>query len=105
MHAMANTVAPLTLSAIVFTLLAAAAPAAAQSYTVLHPFKVARENPRGLVQASDGNFYGTTSQGGASSLGSVFKVTPTGTLTTLYAFSGNDGWSPYATLVPEEDLS
>jgi len=40
----------------------------------------------GLVQGTDGNFYGTTSQGGAHDGGSVFKVTPTGSLTTLYSF-------------------
>ena len=41
----------------------------------------------GLVQATDGNFYGTTAQGGTSSnAGTVFKITPSGTLTTLYSF-------------------
>jgi len=41
-----------------------------------------------LVQAPDGNFYGTTSSGGsgADDAGTVFKITPTGTLTTLYSF-------------------
>lgn len=45
-----------------------------------------------LVQASDGNFYGTTSEGGANTTscyngcGTVFKITPTGTFTTLYSF-------------------
>jgi uncharacterized repeat protein (TIGR03803 family) len=51
-----------------------------------------------LIQATDGNFYGTTQSGGAtndfcnqSGCGTVFKVTPSGTLTTLYSFSGPDG--------------
>jgi uncharacterized repeat protein (TIGR03803 family) len=39
----------------------------------------------GLVQASNGNFYGTTSAGGANAVGTVFKITPSGTLTTLYS--------------------
>src|SRR5712671_7495514 len=39
-----------------------------------------------LVQGRDGNLYGTTSAGGAHRHGTVFKVTPTGTLTTLYSF-------------------
>lgn len=54
----------------------------------------------GLVQASNGNFYGTTSAGGATTArgGTVFKITPTGTRTTLYSFcaqpSCTDGDSP-----------
>ncbi len=40
----------------------------------------------GLVQATDGNLYGTTSSGGAKGGGTIFKITPTGTLTTLYSF-------------------
>ncbi len=56
----------------------------------------------GLVRGSDGNFYGTTSEGGASSggtAGTVFKITPSGTLTTLYAFAGGDGGQPHGGLV------
>jgi len=45
------------------------------------------DTPNGLIQGSDGNFYGTTSAGGgAKSGGTVFKLTPSGTLTTLYTF-------------------
>jgi uncharacterized repeat protein (TIGR03803 family) len=39
-----------------------------------------------LIQGIDGNFYGTTSKGGAYNGGSVFKITPAGKLTTLYSF-------------------
>jgi|HubBroStandDraft_6_1064221.scaffolds.fasta_scaffold00136_30 uncharacterized repeat protein (TIGR03803 family) len=57
----------------------------------------------GLVQASNGDLYGTTTNGGANSGGTVFKITPTGTLTTLYSFcpqvSCTDGSNPYAGLV------
>jgi uncharacterized repeat protein (TIGR03803 family) len=42
----------------------------------------------GLIQANDGNFYGTTVGGGAHGFGTVFKITPGGTLTTLYSFAG-----------------
>jgi len=42
--------------------------------------------PAGLVEGSDGNFYGTTSYGGANAEGTVFKVTPSGSFTTLYSF-------------------
>ncbi len=47
-------------------------------------------NPQGaLVQAADGNIYGTTTAGGVRNLGTVFKMTPAGVLTSLASFSGN----------------
>ena len=52
-----------------------------------------------LVQATDGNFYGTTVEGGAIGDGTVFKITPSGTLTTLHNFDGTDGFSPEGALV------
>ena len=39
-----------------------------------------------LVLGTDGNFYGTTEAGGANLQGTIFKITPAGTLTTLYNF-------------------
>jgi uncharacterized repeat protein (TIGR03803 family) len=42
---------------------------------------------QGLLLSSDGNFYGTTPSYGADN-GTVFRITPTGTLTTIYRFSG-----------------
>jgi len=45
----------------------------------------------GLVQATNGDFYGTTYSGGANSSGTVFKIAPTGKLTTLYSFCHQDG--------------
>jgi uncharacterized repeat protein (TIGR03803 family) len=57
-----------------------------------------------LVEGSDGNFYGTTELGGSGTFGTVFKITPSGTLTTLYNFSDNaKGWYPYAGLVQGSD--
>jgi len=53
----------------------------------------------GLVQAADGNLYGTTFYGGAYGIGTVFKITPGGTLTTLHSFDGTDGGNPEAGLV------
>jgi uncharacterized protein (TIGR03437 family) len=50
----------------------------------------------GLVQATNGNFYGTTANGGANTscnggCGTVFNMTPSGTLTTLYSFCAQGG--------------
>jgi uncharacterized repeat protein (TIGR03803 family) len=54
----------------------------------------------GLIQGTDGNLYGTTCNGGAHGSGTVFKISPTGNLTTLYSFTGGaDGASPIAGLV------
>lgn len=52
--------------------------------------------PSGLILARDGNFYGTTSSGGQFNQGTVFRITPGGVETVLYAFaSGNaDGANP-----------
>jgi uncharacterized repeat protein (TIGR03803 family) len=53
-----------------------------------------------LVQATDGNLYGTTSEGGTGFIaGTVFKMTPTGTLLTLYSFQGSDGFNPTSSLI------
>jgi uncharacterized repeat protein (TIGR03803 family) len=42
-----------------------------------------------LVQLSDGNFYGVAENGGTASAGFVFKMTPSGTVSTVYNFTGN----------------
>ena len=58
------------------------------------------ELPNGvLVQATNGNLYGTTAGGGADFDGTVFKITPNGTLTTLLSFNEKDGAVPYGALV------
>lgn len=53
----------------------------------------------GLIQGTDGNFYGTTELGGVANRGTVFSITRDGALTTLHGFQGGDGAYPYATLV------
>jgi len=57
----------------------------------------------GLSLSTDGNFYGTTQTGGTSNQGTIFKITPTGTLTTLHSFNGNDGGDPVAPPVVGRD--
>jgi uncharacterized repeat protein (TIGR03803 family) len=63
----------------------------------------ARPELAGLVQGSDGNFYGATGGGGTNNQGTVFKVTPSGVLTTLVSFNGNNGSVPWTTLVQGSD--
>jgi uncharacterized repeat protein (TIGR03803 family) len=57
----------------------------------------------GLVQGTDGNLYGTAQNGGEGNFGTVFKITPTGTLTTLHWFSGTDGGYPGSALIQASD--
>src|SRR4051812_22056971 len=58
-----------------------------------------------LVLGSNGSFYGTTSAGGLNGYGTVFKMTPAGTITTLVDFTGtgtsNQGSSPVAALIED----
>ena len=75
--------------------------------TVLHSFGNGTDgvNPfSGLVAGSDGNFYGTTSAGGVSFLGVLFKITPSGAETVLYSFAtGSDAQKPSNTLAIGKD--
>jgi len=83
--------------------------------TTLHSFDLTDgAGPAGVVQASDGNFYGTTNSGGFSNsncsygnipgtCGTVFKMTPTGALTTLHIFSYSDGGNPGAAPIQASD--
>jgi uncharacterized repeat protein (TIGR03803 family) len=53
----------------------------------------------GLVLASNGNFYGTTMNGGANSDGTVFQITSAGKLTSLHSFDLTDGGEPEVGLI------
>jgi len=57
-----------------------------------------------LMQASDGNLYGTSSTGGANGAGSVFRITTNGSLTILHSFTGGeDGANPFGGLIQASD--
>ena len=84
--------------------------AGAQTFTPLASFNSTNGRNPGLgtlIQGTDGNFYGTTNNGGTYDFGAVYKVTPTGTITTLYSFCSlincNDGKFPYSSLVQASD--
>ncbi len=57
----------------------------------------------GVIEASDGNFYGTTWKGGAAGMGTVFKMNSAGAVTTLHSFAGNDGAFPIGGLIQSSD--
>ena len=73
--------------------LAAAPPADAQTYTVLHDFTGGVDGglPHQLTLGGDGNFYGTSTLGGANSQGNLYRLDTSGTLTVLYSFTGGAG--------------
>ena len=77
------------------------------AFTVLHSFTNGVDGAEpyaGLVQGSDGNFYGAAFQGGADSAGALFKMNPAGIITPLYAFQGgDDGSYPVGTLIQGSD--
>src|SRR5215471_9994917 len=61
----------------------------AGTFADLHDFTGAPGDgafPHGLILGSDGNFYGTTNEGGAHDGGCVFKMDSAGTLTLLHSF-------------------
>ena len=74
---------------------------------VVHAFAGGTDgaNPRAsLIQGTDGDFYGTTTKGGAFDLGTIFKMTPGGVVTVLHAFAGGaDGASPCCNLIQAAD--
>jgi uncharacterized repeat protein (TIGR03803 family) len=77
----------------------------AGAFTVLYQF----DNTHGstpiapLIQAKDGNFYGTTRVGGTFGFGTAFKITPAGALTVMYNFDSTHGAEPYSPLVQGSD--
>ena len=84
----------------------------AQTFTTLHSFDGTdgSDPGGGLVQGTDGNFYGTTYFGGTSAncesgCGTIFQITPGGTLTSLHSFAGTgiDGQNPYSELIQGSD--
>jgi uncharacterized repeat protein (TIGR03803 family) len=100
-----------TLCAVSVVCAATAIALPAQTFTTLYSFDFTDgASPlAGLIQATDGSLYGTTGHGGANGEGTVFKITPSGTVTTLYNFCSQsgctDGSLPEAELIEGTDGS
>jgi len=79
------------------------------AYTTLYTFAGAPNDgagPGGLVQGSDGNFYGTTGSGGTFGDGTLFRISLTGTHSNLYSFAGApDGYQPVPAIMQGNDGS
>jgi uncharacterized repeat protein (TIGR03803 family) len=76
------------------------------TYTVLRNLSSAADGsePNGsLIQAKDGNLYGTNYSGGTNGGGTIFKITLTGTYTVLRSLNTADGYYPYGDLVQGTD--
>jgi len=74
----------------------------AQTVTTLAAFEQTNgATPRfgSVVQATNGDLYGTTEAGGSNNYGTIFEITPAGVLTTLHSFNLTDGANPTAALV------
>ncbi len=91
-------------------LAAAAGSLPAQTFKVLASFNGSNgalpmnQSGSAIVQGPDGNFYDTTTSGGPLDAGVVFKMTPDGTLTSLYSFTfGADGSSPETGVIVGSD--
>jgi uncharacterized repeat protein (TIGR03803 family) len=98
----------LRVPAILATLLLAAVPSAAQQFGVeiLHrvPSGVDGGVPISVMQASDGNFYGVTTDFYYGTPGTVFRMRPDGSYTMLHRFTGQaDGGYPTGDLIQARD--
>jgi len=87
-----------TIACVLLLLFAAAIPSHAQTFATIHSFDNTDGSlPGVLLQATDGKLYATADEGGSDDMGTIFKITTTGTLTTLLSLDGTDGSYPYGT--------
>lgn len=87
------------LGVLVVSLMLCTANLSAQAYVDLFNFTgtpggCCPQHPSIMAQGRDGNLYGITTTGGASNLGTIFKITPAGSLTLLHSFDTTHGSTP-----------
>lgn len=89
----------------VLLLLGMAVPVAAQTLTLVHSFSGPDGSTpcAGILLASDGNFYGTTVDGGANGFGTIYAINSQGILNTVYSFAETDGSYPMSALIQGSD--
>ena len=92
------------LACLLFLLLLGTARVSAQGYLDLHEFDglgggCCPQYTSIMAQGRDGNLYGTTSTGGTSSVGVVFRITPAGAFSVLHNFDKTHGSTPVGGLV------
>lgn len=99
----------LRLCGLALAFLAPAGGAGAGAYRLLHNFSGTGDGAQPWdtpIEYGAGNFYGTTLSGGANKWGTIFKITPGGTLTVLYSFCSKagcaDGQLPHAGLFADK---
>src|ERR1700730_11991973 len=76
------------------------------TFEVIHAFDGGTDGQRpqaALIQATDGNFYGTTARGGLYGWGSIYRLTPDGTETVLHSFNLMLDGSRPSPLIEEAD--
>lgn len=89
----------------IFSLLMLVQLQAAPRISVVAPFPVpyGTQPLGGVIQAVDGDFYGTTPYGGSAGFGTLYKMTADGSVTTLISFTGPNGSIPQAGLILGKD--
>lgn len=95
-----------TLAIVVLAFAATSPLATAQTLALLHTFSGGAEGATpqsSLIMDSSGNIYGTTTDGGSSNCGTIFRLDPAGNETILYTFSGGlDGQYPVGGLLRDK---
>ncbi len=101
----------LSVAIVIVVAMSAATMGKAQTFSVLHVFASQTGDPEspqnGVTQGGDGDLYGTSPDGGANSMGTVYKISPKGELRVLYSFCSQancaDGSDPDSGLTLRPD--